>query len=238
MDMDDSLDIEEEEDRWFKDFHSWIHWRRETRVVPILNWMVASMVVYGPSGGTVMFPGLLDLFLRQNFVGLAIDLGWALGTILSLGWATRAFQVVFTFEQKAMSFPPGSFLVFSKVWKPVQGSVIHFNGSDGRSYVRRVSAVRSEEDVIRTVGDLEGSPDDQPLYSQSGKATWLDVKNVQGTLTAGPVPFHVVLAICTCWILLAPSMVVAFFITSQPFLTLCLGVLGRIAYTLILMPVA
>eukprot|EP00439_Symbiodinium_sp_Y106_P069619 s1034_g12.t1 len=109
-------------------------------------------------------------------------------------------------------------------------SVVIFLGYDGRSYVRRVQAI--DETVapskLQTVGDLAGAPSDKPLYSADGSADWLEAQAIKGTLLAGPFPISSVLSVALILMVLSPPMAFAFFVTSQPLVTLWFLLLASI----------
>lgn len=221
------LDDWDTDDARLGQFTTWARWVRDDVRIQIVAWLVASCAVLGPQNSWVLWPGLLDTLWRDSTWGQLL-IGWTIATLMTLGWATSTVQLVFTFEQRAMTFPPWSVLVFCNFRTPSIGSVIFFDGSDGRSYVRRVCSVRKQGATpvgyVQTIGDLPGAPDDRPLYSESGAATWLDLRKVRGTLAAGPFPLQVMVATVVSCLALTPTATLAFLATNQPFLFAWLSV--------------
>mmetsp|Transcript_92972 Transcript_92972/g.207692 ORF Transcript_92972/g.207692 Transcript_92972/m.207692 type:complete len:250 (-) Transcript_92972:123-872(-) len=219
---------------------AWARWMRDDVRAQTAAWLVASAAVLGPANSWVKWPGIADWFLDIRQEALVVG-GWAAATLLQLGWATGLLQLVFTFEQKAMLFPPWSLLVFVKFRQPQVGSVIFFDGCDGRSYVRRVKAVMPSPGAVcaagpsqvQTVGDMPGAPDDRPLYSADGSATWLDMRLVRGILAAGPFQFRFLLCCLIAVCVLSPSSAMAFAVTSQPLMAVWVSFVLRLFLILI-----
>eukprot|EP00419_Tripos_fusus_P085312 CAMPEP_0172866380 /NCGR_PEP_ID=MMETSP1075-20121228/81952_1 /TAXON_ID=2916 /ORGANISM="Ceratium fusus, Strain PA161109" /LENGTH=236 /DNA_ID=CAMNT_0013715541 /DNA_START=97 /DNA_END=804 /DNA_ORIENTATION=- len=206
--------------------------RDDTRV-QLVAWLAATAGVLKPGEALWDWPGLLDFLVPQVTRQSQVVFGWGLATILLMGAAAGRLHLVFTVERRAMTFPLRSFLVFARLRHPCVGSIVYFDGYDGKSYVSRVQAVQRRPyskavSCIQTHGDLPGAPSDQPLYSPDGSAAWLDLQAVRGTLVAGPfsVPFLTVLG-CVAGILI-PSGVRAFFITSQALFVALLYMVIRI----------
>jgi len=225
------------DDTRLRSFSAWASWTRDDVKFQTLAWMVASVAVLGREGSWMLWPGLIDAFGKQEPGRLQQLVGWAVATLMSMGWATGMVQLVFTFEQRAMNFPPGSVLIFWKFRPPNVGSVVYFDGSDGRSYVRRVGVVNSTGDCVKTVGDLSGSPDDTPLYSTDGSAEWLETRSVRGSLAAGPCSSQVLGGMVVAALLLSPSATTAFLVTNQPFIAFWLSVILRFFFYLCLYPI-
>lgn len=222
---------------------SWIAFLRDDVKVQCAVWLCASAAAARHAAAPCC-RGLLELALGMSSKIPSV-LGWAVASLLSLAWLLLDLQMVFTSEQRAMLFPPWSILVqlvcgscvdcvgtdrpFVK--QPVAvGSVVIFLGYDGRSYVRRVQAI--DETVapsrLQTVGDLAGAPSDKPLYSADGSADWLEAQAIKGTLLAGPFPISSVLSVAFVLTVLSPPMAFAFFVTSQPLVTLWFLLLASI----------
>ncbi|CAE7239740.1 cdo1 [Symbiodinium sp. CCMP2592] len=206
---------------------SWIAFLRDDVKVQCAVWLCASAAAARHAAAPCC-RGLLELGLGVSSKIPSV-IGWAIASLLSLAWLLLDLQMVFTSEQRAMLFPPWSILVFVK--QPVAvGSVVIFLGYDGRSYVRRVQAI--DETVapsrLQTVGDLAGAPSDKPLYSADGSADWLEAQAIKGTLLAGPFPISSVLSVALILIVLSPPMAFAFFVTSQPLVTLWFLLLASI----------
>ncbi|CAE7776508.1 cdo1 [Symbiodinium pilosum] len=206
---------------------SWLTFLRDDVKVQLVAWLCASAAAARHAAAPTC-RGLAEWALGPSLVPSII--GWAIATLLSLAWLLLDLQMVFTSEQRAMLFPPWSILVFVKQ-PAVVGSVVIFLGYDGRSYVRRVQAIdeTAASARLQTVGDLSGAPSDRPLYSADGSADWLEAKAVKGTLAAGPFPLLAVLMVALAVTILSPPMAFAFFVTSQPIVTLWLLLLASIA---------
>ncbi|CAK9047209.1 unnamed protein product [Durusdinium trenchii] len=206
---------EDEIDESLSDTSVWLSWLREDVKVQGFAWLLASMAVWRSA--------LTDESICLGLAGYIFDsgkwhcmVGWCLATLLTLAWLFFDLQMVFTSEQRAMRFPPWSILVFVKHPAEV-GSVVIFLGYDGRSYVRRVKAIHEGGPALQTVGDLPGAPDDQPLYSADGSASWLDPSAVRGTLAAGPFPLQQVLLVVLAFMITSPAMAFSFFVRCSAF---------------------
>lgn len=215
---------------------AWTRWVRDDVRVQALAWLVATIAVLGPENSWLLWPGLWEALLQTTSRGQLLA-GWATATFMTLGWATGRVQLVFTFEQRAMTFPPWSVLVFCKFRNPEVQSVVFFEGCDGRSYVRRVCSVKqvpNKGSFVQTTGDLPGAPEDRPLYSADGSAAWLEPQRVRGTMAAGPLPFQALLLSVLACLAVSPTATLAFLSTNQPFLAAWLSITLRFCVTLLL----
>uniref|UniRef100_A0A7S2N9G7 Uncharacterized protein n=1 Tax=Zooxanthella nutricula TaxID=1333877 RepID=A0A7S2N9G7_9DINO len=202
-------------------FASWAKWIKHDLRIQTIAWLLASVAVLGPDNSWLCWPGLVEVLVpapedHERCVSHVVA-GWLLASLTTIGWATGCLQLLFTFEQRAMTFAPWSLLVFCNIQKPAVGSVIFFDGCDGRSYVRRVSSV-SINGAVQTVGDLPGTPEDRHLYSADGSARWLDDHSVRGIMVAGPFSLQSVFALVAVAMAVAPAATLAYLVTSQPFL--------------------
>jgi len=206
---------------------------RDDRHVQLVAWLAATAGVLKPGEALWDWPGLLDYLAPQATRRVQAVCGWGLATLMMVGAAAGRLHLVFTVERRAMSFPLRSFLIFARLRHPCVGSVVSFDGCDGKSYVSRVRAVRRGPgsravSCVQTHGDLPGAPSDQPLYSPDGSATWLDLQSVRGTLVAGPFSVPVLSVLGFVAGILVPSGVRAFFITSQALFVAFMYVVIRI----------
>jgi len=193
---------------------------RDDRRVQMVAWLAATAGVLKPGEALWDWPGLLDCLMPQVTRQIQVIFGWGLATSILMGAAAGRLHLVFTVERRAMSFPLRSFLVFARLRHPCVGSIVFFDGCDGKSYVSRVQAVQRSPNsmaisCVQTHGDLPGAPSDQPLYSPDGSAAWLDLQSVRGTLVAGPFSVPVLSVLGLVAGIFIPSGVRAFFITSQ-----------------------
>jgi len=224
-----------EEEARLGGFAAWVRWLRDDVRVQAVAWFVSTLAVFGPENSWAIWPGLCDWFWQSAIVSQLL-LGWIAATLLTLGWATGRVQLVFTFEQRAMTFPPWSVLVFCKFGHPEVGSVIFFDGCDGWSYVRRVSSVKqvpNEGRYVQTTGDIPGAPDDKPLYSSDGCLSWLSPPHVRGTMVAGPVSLQVMVGLVITCLAVSPAATLAFLATNQPFLSAWVSLLLRFIVVLL-----
>jgi len=231
---------------------AWARWVRDDVRVQGAAWLAATLSVLGPANSWARWPGLLNLQMIWSpaMEDMQLRIGWAVATLMTLGWATGRLQLVFTFEQRAMLFPPWSVLVFVRL-RPREGDVVFFDGCDGRSYVRRVQEVVKDVPLnaasmsprdphlrhlsrhssppvairLRTRGDLADAPDDRLLYSADGTKSCLDLESVRGTLAAGPFTIQAMLGLVVIASAVSPMATLAFIATNQPILTAWLSVL-------------
>eukprot|EP00927_Polykrikos_kofoidii_P071212 TRINITY_DN67511_c0_g1_i1.p1 TRINITY_DN67511_c0_g1~~TRINITY_DN67511_c0_g1_i1.p1 ORF type:complete len:253 (-),score=39.09 TRINITY_DN67511_c0_g1_i1:180-938(-) len=198
---------------------NWARWLKSEWHIQALTWLVStSSVAYvaatsPATGGWTWWGGFFGMHDWELLSG------WLVASAMASAQKVNVLCYVLVTEQRAMSFQPWSLLFFSALLEPTVGSTVIFMAWDGRTYVRNVREVHNELGKpivsLKTSGDLEGAPGDQPLYSPDGTKEWLDRSQVHGTMVAGPLLGRRLLAVLVVMFTISPSFFWAFFFVSH-----------------------